>query len=194
MSVFTPKNRETFYCRITIPLRLWPLVNSKEVWRSLQTTDKDLAEVRAEKWKTSGKRLFLILKREGHRMNKQTIDDRVQRWLDELLDEEVPWHEQRYEDLADYAEFLHEQRLEGRWNQMTEQADTSWAWTPVTWMASGMPLASTRTWTFEPHLRRSVGFGPVFSPPLGAFVVALSTSARDQSILSAPLSSAKSIS
>lgn len=71
---------------------------------------------------------------------------------------------------------------------------TSWAWAPVTVMANEMPLASTRTWTFEPNLRRSVGFGPVFSPPLGAFVVALSTSARDQSILSAPLSSAKSIS
>lgn len=71
---------------------------------------------------------------------------------------------------------------------------TSCAWAPVTVMASGLPVASTRTWTFEPHLRRSVGFGPVFLPPLGAFVVALSTSARDQSIVSAPLRSAKRIS
>lgn len=70
---------------------------------------------------------------------------------------------------------------------------TSCAWAPLTVMASGMPLASTRPWTFEPHLRRSVGFGPGFPPPLGAFVVALSTSACEQSILSAPWSSAKRI-
>src|SRR6476469_4377092 len=121
MNVFIPKNREMFYCRITIPLRLWPLIGRKEIWRSLQTADKDLAVVRAEKWKASGKRLFLILKREGYRMNKKTIDDLVQRWLDELLDEE--WPPRPSADYADYEELLQEQRLDNRWNHMAEQAD-----------------------------------------------------------------------
>lgn len=36
---------------------------------------------------------------------------------------------------------------------------------PVRRTASGIPLASVRTWRFEPGLPRSVGFGPVCAPP-----------------------------
>ena len=89
MSVFIPKSRETFYARMTIPLHLWSVVDHKEVWRSLQITDKDLAQVRAEKWKTSGRRVLLVLKRDGDRMNQAMIEDLVQQWLDGALGGEV---------------------------------------------------------------------------------------------------------
>ncbi len=51
--------------------------------------------------------------------------------------------------------------------------------------ASGMPRPSTRMWCFDPNFRRSVGFGPVASPPPGDRTEPLSTAARDQSIWSA---------
>lgn len=82
-------SRETFYCRITVSLHLWSVVGRKAVWRSLQTTDTDLAQVRAGKWKASGRRIFLVLKRDGDRMNKAMTEDLVQQWLDEALSREA---------------------------------------------------------------------------------------------------------
>jgi len=41
----------------------------------------------------------------------------------------------------------------------------SWALAAESRTASGMPLRSTTKWYFEPGLPRSVGFGPVASPP-----------------------------
>src|SRR5262245_16736660 len=55
-----------------------------------------------------------------------------------------------------------------------------------------MPWASTTAWCFVPFLPRSVGFGPVSSPPPRARAKELSTAARDQSILSAPCNSSSS--
>lgn len=65
MAVFIPKNREVFYCRVTVPLRLWSLLGRKDVWRSLKTADKDLAQVRAAKWTAYGRRLFLAWRADG---------------------------------------------------------------------------------------------------------------------------------
>src|SRR4051812_3891181 len=39
---------------------------------------------------------------------------------------------------------------------------------PVSATASGMPVASTKRWCFEPVRERSTGDGPVRSPPKGA--------------------------
>ncbi len=41
----------------------------------------------------------------------------------------------------------------------------SWALAAVCLTTSGTPPLSTTIWRFEPCLPRSVGFGPVFSPP-----------------------------
>src|SRR5260221_597989 len=41
---------------------------------------------------------------------------------------------------------------------------TSWRLAAVSSAVSGMPRASVRMWCFDPALRRSVGFGPVFFP------------------------------
>ena len=43
----------------------------------------------------------------------------------------------------------------------------SWTFAAVCLTASGTPPASTTRWRFEPCLPRSVGFGPVLSPPGG---------------------------
>ncbi len=123
MSVFLPTGRESFYCRVTVPLRLRPLVGRSEVWRSLRTADEDLARVRAEKWKAIGRRLFITLKRHGDRMNKSDIDRLVQDWLDEALDEDFPWHQHREEDLDIHSESLHESYLDNRWSRMNVEAD-----------------------------------------------------------------------
>ena len=48
--------------------------------------------------------------------------------------------------------------------------------------ASGTPRPSQIRWRLLPRLARSVGFGPVWSPPYTARMEQLSTTARDQSI------------
>src|SRR5258708_37441154 len=53
---------------------------------------------------------------------------------------------------------------------------------PATVVARGMPLASVSTWCFVPNLPRSVGLGPVSSPPPSARAFVLSTAPRDQPI------------
>src|SRR5215211_1703873 len=49
-------------------------------------------------------------------------------------------------------------------------------------IASRTPAPSTTRWRFEPRLTRSVGLGPVFSPPSGASTLAESRAARSHSI------------
>jgi hypothetical protein len=66
---------------------------------------------------------------------------------------------------------------------------TSGTLAPVTVVASGMPWASVKTWCLVPNFPRSVGLGPVWSPPPRARALVLSMAARDQSIWSASWSS-----
>ncbi len=87
MSPFLPSDRVTLYARVFIPLDLRLFFHGRaEVWRSLRTADKDLAQVRADKWKTSAKGLFFTLKRYGHSMTKEQIEALVTRWLDARLE------------------------------------------------------------------------------------------------------------
>jgi hypothetical protein len=69
------------------------------------------------------------------------------------------------------------------------QGDTSFD--AVTIAFNGIPCVSVKLWCLLPDLLRSVGFGPVSSPPSGALQKDASISARDQSIWSAPFNSAK---
>ena len=62
---------------------------------------------------------------------------------------------------------------------------TSLTLAAVTVAANGMPWASVSTWCLLPDLPRSVGFGPVSSPPSGALAKEASIKARRQSIWSA---------
>ena len=63
------------------------------------------------------------------------------------------------------------------WQSLTLAAET------IT--ASGKPPRSTTIWRFVPDLPRSVGLGPLASPPPGAGMLAESSEARDQSSLPA---------
>ena len=58
--------------------------------------------------------------------------------------------------------------------------------------ANGTPRPSQIRWRLLPRLPRSVGFGPVWSPPQTARMEQLSTTARDQSIWSERASQSKS--
>ena len=62
---------------------------------------------------------------------------------------------------------------------------TSGTLAAVTVADNGTPRASVITWCLLPDLPRSVGFGPVSSPPSGALAKEASISARPQSIWSA---------
>ncbi|MDK2743398.1 MAG: hypothetical protein NDI90_10820 [Nitrospira sp. BO4] len=82
MALFVPAKRSTLYARICIPQELRYYFNGrKEIWRSLKTADKDLAQVRAERWKALANGIFLTLKRYGEGMTKADIETLVQRWL-----------------------------------------------------------------------------------------------------------------
>lgn len=86
---FLHPGRRAYYRRVTIPKILRPLfANRVEVWRSLKTTDKDTASIRAAAFDADTKRLFVALKKHGEapasspaRLSKERIDDLVQRWL-----------------------------------------------------------------------------------------------------------------
>ncbi len=58
----------------------------------------------------------------------------------------------------------------------------SWALAAERRTARGMPLRSTTRWYLDPALPRSVGLGPVCSPPFLARTLMLSTLARVQSM------------
>lgn len=132
-AIFLPAGRDSYYARLTVPLLLQPFLSGrKEVWRSLKTTDKELAHVRASTWHASGQRLFHTLKRYGDRMTKADIESLVQRWLDTALDEaeaSAPtcvtdaWREKRDADLSVHHDSLMESLLSFRFDRMTENAD-----------------------------------------------------------------------
>jgi hypothetical protein len=68
----------------------------------------------------------------------------------------------------------------------------SFRFAPVRRTASGTPRPSQIRWRLLPRLARSVGFGPVWSPPYTARMQQLSTTARDQSIWSSRASQSSS--
>lgn len=69
--------------------------------------------------------------------------------------------------------------------QQRQQCVTSFRFACVRITERGRPWASVRRWRFEPALRRSVGFGPLFFPRAKARTKELSATARERSIRSA---------
>jgi hypothetical protein len=70
----------------------------------------------------------------------------------------------------------------------------SWAFAGERWAASGTPFRSTTRWYLEPGLPRSVGLGPVCSPPLLARTLSESTLDRLQSMTASSPSQFSSVS
>ncbi len=79
--------RKTYYYRSHIPesLRLW-LKNRREVWRSLDTLDKDVAKIRAAQWDSRTLQLYRTLRRHGERMTEDQREALVSQWLDAELE------------------------------------------------------------------------------------------------------------
>lgn len=132
-SIFLPTGRDSFYSRLTVPLQVQRFLGGrKEVWKSLRTADKELAQVRASTWQAAGRQLFHTLKRYGDRMTKADIEHLVQRWLDTALDEAEAsrptvvtdqWRRDRDEGLSVHNDSLMESMLSFRYDRMTEDAD-----------------------------------------------------------------------
>lgn len=134
-SIFLPAGRDSYYVRLTVPTNLQPCFGGrKEVWRSLRTADKELAQVKASTWQASGRRLFLTLRRYGGRMTQDQIEALVQHWLDTTLDETDhnrllagPVTDEQYidrdKDLTDYQDILLEWLRGNELERMTEPAD-----------------------------------------------------------------------
>jgi len=88
MPTFVPPHRQSVYCRLHIPVKLRPFFNGRrEVWKSLTTTDRQLAEVKAAKWEAQGRALFLALGRRGKYMHKFDIERLVASWLESELED-----------------------------------------------------------------------------------------------------------
>lgn len=87
MSTFLPKNRTSFYTRITIPTVLRAHFEERvEVWKSLRTVDKEEASCRSLRWEAQAKRLFRTLRLRGKHMTKDQIEVLVSDWLEAELD------------------------------------------------------------------------------------------------------------
>lgn len=92
MSTFLPKNRTSFYTRITIPKALQVYFHKRvEVWKSLQTKDNEEASCRSLKWEAEAKRLFRTLRQYGKRMTKDQIETLVSDWLESELEKSEEW-------------------------------------------------------------------------------------------------------
>ena len=64
-TIFFHSKRRTYYHRSYVPTALRALLQGRfEVWRSLDTADKDEASVRAAQWESRIRRVFVTLKKE----------------------------------------------------------------------------------------------------------------------------------
>jgi integrase len=87
-TVFFHRKRKSYYTRAYIPRKIRRLVHNRlELWRSLDTTDADVAALRSSQWDTRLHRLFLTLKRDGQRMTQAQIDALVEHWLNSSLED-----------------------------------------------------------------------------------------------------------
>lgn len=81
-TIFFHRKRKTYYTRAYVPRKIRCLLRNRlELWRSLDTTDADVAALRSSQWDTRLHRLFLALKRDGQRMTQTQIDALVDHWL-----------------------------------------------------------------------------------------------------------------
>lgn len=119
-TTFHHPKRKTFYHRSHIPLKLRQHFKGRvEFWRSLKTTDKDEAALRAAQWDARIRKVFLKLKREGQRMTQDEIDALVDYWLDNELGyaEDCrslagPMSDAARESQLDGLDIMHEQAYE----------------------------------------------------------------------------------
>ena len=78
---FIPLHRLKYVFRVTVPRSLAPYFRRRQIWRSLKTSDKDRARLRAAQFTVHFQTLFLKLKAEGAFMTPTEIETLVARWL-----------------------------------------------------------------------------------------------------------------
>jgi uncharacterized protein DUF6538 len=92
MAFFFVPDRKSFYYRSHIPKRLRRLIRGRhEIWRSLDTTDRDEARLRAARWDSRTLQLYRRLKRVGERMTEEQREALVTKWLNSQLEEAEDW-------------------------------------------------------------------------------------------------------
>jgi len=83
MSIFLHKARRTYYHRAHVPKKLRHLLEGRsEVWRSLDTANKDEAKLRSATWESRFLHLYKDLRKRGESMTKDEREDLIARWLD----------------------------------------------------------------------------------------------------------------
>jgi hypothetical protein len=86
------KTRRTYYHRAHVPKKLRHLLAGRsEVWRSLDTADKDEAKLRSATWESRFLGLYRELRRNGETMTQEDREALVGRWLECKLDEAEDW-------------------------------------------------------------------------------------------------------
>lgn len=79
--------RKSFYVRLAVPKRLWPLLRGRvEFWKSLRTTDRAKAKRRASTFEALGRSLFHHLERYGATLRQDQIDSLVAQWISAELE------------------------------------------------------------------------------------------------------------
>ncbi|GMV51977.1 MAG: hypothetical protein AMXMBFR67_35200 [Nitrospira sp.] len=89
-TVFTRHNRQSLYVRIFVPAELKPLLGRSEIWKSLDTSDQAIGELRSKIVAGKASALFLRIAQHGHCMTLAQIRGLVSRYIGERLDE---WEE-----------------------------------------------------------------------------------------------------
>ena len=86
-TIFLHPKRGSFYHRSHVPRRLRSLLNGRaEVWRSLDTADKDEARARSAQWDARIQQPYQTLRRNGDRMTTEEREALVAHWLETELD------------------------------------------------------------------------------------------------------------
>lgn len=90
ITVFTRHNRHSLYARIFVPAELKSLLGRSEIWKSLDTSDQGIAELRSKVVAGKASALFLHISQHGHSMTLAQIRSLVSRYITERLEE---WEE-----------------------------------------------------------------------------------------------------
>ncbi len=73
-TVFPRFKDQILYHRTFIPGKLQPYFRGRsQLWRSLRTSDRELAVIRSAQWTVRMNRLFLTLKRHGYKVAADVI-------------------------------------------------------------------------------------------------------------------------
>ena len=84
---FLPRDRKSLYIRVFIPRQLQHhFKNRSELWRTLQTLDRNEAAWKSAAIEARVRRVFHLLYTKGDHMTKEQIEALIEYWLEKELD------------------------------------------------------------------------------------------------------------